>query len=51
MDGAGIDPTTATAERQAQFVADVERVLVAQNEGWVDLISTGPAAPGETEPS
>ena len=48
---AGIDPTTATAERQAQFVADVERVLVAQNEGWVDLISTGPAAPGETEPS
>jgi hypothetical protein len=26
-------------DRQAQFVADVERVLVAQNEGWTDLLS------------
>ena len=48
---ADIDPDTATPEQQAQFVADVERVLVAQNEGWTDLISTRPTAPGESEPS
>ena len=41
---AGIDPDTATPEQQAQFVADVERILLAQNEGWIDLISTGPTA-------
>ena len=36
----GVDAKTASADRQAQFVADVERVLAAQNEGWVDLLST-----------
>jgi SMODS and SLOG-associating 2TM effector domain 1/Protein of unknown function (DUF4231) len=36
----GLDVKTASADRQAQFVADVERVLAAQNEGWVDLLST-----------
>ena len=36
----GVDVKTASADRQAQFVADVERVLAAQNEGWVDLLST-----------
>ena len=41
---AGIDPDTATPERQAQFVADVERILLAQKQGWIDLISTGPTA-------
>ena len=35
----GVDPKTASADRQAQFVADVERVLAVQNEGWVDLLS------------
>jgi hypothetical protein len=44
---AGIDPATVRPEQQAQFVADVERVLVAQNEGWTDLLSPKPAAPGE----
>jgi hypothetical protein len=48
---ADIEPDAAIPEQQAQFVADVERVLVAQNEGWVDLISTGPTAPGEKDPS
>lgn len=47
---ASIDPATATQEQQAEFVADVERVLVAQNEGWTDLLSPKPAAPGEPEP-
>ncbi|HEY6688203.1 MAG TPA: DUF4231 domain-containing protein [Propionibacteriaceae bacterium] len=42
---ADIDPTTAIVERQAQFVADVERVLVAQNDGWMDLISPTRTAP------
>ena len=36
----GVDAKTASADRQAQSVADVERVLAAQNEGWVDLLST-----------
>ena len=39
---AGIDFATATPERQAQFVADVERVLAAQNDGWTDLLSPDP---------
>jgi hypothetical protein len=41
---AGIDPATATPEQQAEFVAAVERVLVAQNEGWVDLLSPSQGA-------
>jgi SMODS and SLOG-associating 2TM effector domain 1/Protein of unknown function (DUF4231) len=36
----GVDPTTATADQRAQFVADVERVLAVQNDGWVDLLGT-----------
>jgi len=36
----GVDAKTASADQQAQFVVDVERVLAAQNEGWVDLLST-----------
>jgi hypothetical protein len=36
----GVDPKTATADQQAQFVADVERVLAVQNNGWVDLLGT-----------
>jgi hypothetical protein len=48
---ADIDPETAIADQQAQFVADVERVLAAQNDGWTDLISLKPSASGETEPS
>ena len=38
---AGIDPSTAGAAQQAQFAADVERVLATQNAGWTDLL--GPA--------
>ena len=48
---AAIDQHTATPEQQAHFVADIERVLLAQNEGWTDLISPKPTAPGESEPS
>jgi uncharacterized protein YcbX/cytochrome c551/c552 len=40
---AGIDPAIAGPDRQAQFVADVEGVLAAQNNGWTDLLS--PHAP------
>ena len=40
---AAVDPKTESADRQAQFVADVERVLATQNEGWTDLLS--PSAP------
>jgi conflict system pore-forming effector with SLATT domain/uncharacterized protein DUF4231 len=36
----GVDPKTATADQQAQFVADVERVLAVQNNGWIDLLGT-----------
>jgi len=36
----GVNPKTATADQQAQFVADVERVLAVQNDGWVDLLGT-----------
>ena len=36
----GVDPNTANADQQAQFVAEVERVLAVQNEGWVDLLGT-----------
>jgi cellulose biosynthesis protein BcsQ len=36
----GVDPAEENTDRQAQFVADVERVLAAQNEGWVDLLSS-----------
>jgi hypothetical protein len=39
---AGFDPGTARPEQQAQFVADVERILAAQNEGWTDLFSPKP---------
>jgi SMODS and SLOG-associating 2TM effector domain 1/Protein of unknown function (DUF4231) len=46
-----IDPAAATPQQQAQFAADVERILVAQQEGWLDLITTAPTAPGESEPS
>jgi conflict system pore-forming effector with SLATT domain/uncharacterized protein DUF4231/tetratricopeptide repeat protein len=46
---AGIDPATAGPDRQAQFVADVERVLAAQNDGWTDLLS--PHAPKEPSAS
>ena len=35
-----VDPKMASADQQAQFVADVERVLAVQNDGWVDLIGT-----------
>jgi hypothetical protein len=45
----GIDPTTAGPDEQAQFVADVERVLAAQNDGWVDLF--GNAGAGAAWPS
>jgi cytochrome c551/c552 len=44
---AGIDPATVGPDRQAQFVADVERVLAAQNDGWTDLLS--PHAPKASE--
>jgi hypothetical protein len=46
---AGIDPACATAEQQAQFVADVERVLAAQNEGWTDLLSPTPPLPEKAQ--
>lgn len=36
----GVNPKTASADQQAQFVADVERVLAVQNDGWVDLLGT-----------
>jgi hypothetical protein len=36
----GVDAKTASTGRQAQFVADVERVLAVQNNGWIDLLST-----------
>ncbi len=35
-----VDAKTASADQQAQFVADVERVLAIQNNGWVDLLGT-----------
>jgi hypothetical protein len=47
---AGIDPATATPDQQAQFVADVERVLAAQNQGWTDLLSHKPTVSGKPEP-
>lgn len=40
---AEVDPAGAGPDRQARFVADVERVLAAQNSGWTDLFS--PQAP------
>jgi hypothetical protein len=40
---AAIDPATASPERQARFVTDVEQVLAAQNNGWVELLSLEPA--------
>jgi hypothetical protein len=36
----GVDIETAGIDRQAEFAADVERVLAIQNQGWVDLLST-----------
>jgi hypothetical protein len=36
----GVDAKTASADQRTQFVADVERVLATQNDGWVDLLST-----------
>ena len=47
---AGIEPSTASANQQAQFVADIERVLLAQNEGWMDLLSLKPAVYGTPVP-
>ena len=38
----GVDVRTASADQRAQFVADVERVLAIQNDGWVDLLGTAP---------
>ncbi len=35
-----VDAKTASADQQAQFVADVERVLAVQNDGWVDMLGT-----------
>jgi SMODS and SLOG-associating 2TM effector domain 1/Protein of unknown function (DUF4231) len=37
---AAIDPTTDSPDRQARFVADVEQVLAAQNDGWMELLNT-----------
>ena len=37
---AAVDPGTTDTDRRAQFVADVERVLATQNEGWTDLLSS-----------
>ena len=48
---AGIDPDAATPEQQAQFVADVERVLAVQNQGWTDLLTPKRDAPAKPEPS
>ena len=45
-----IDPAIATPEQQAQFVADVERILAAQDEGWTELLSPKPTASGNPEP-
>jgi hypothetical protein len=42
---AAVDPKTESADRQAQFVADVERVLATQNEGWTDLLSPSARKP------
>jgi conflict system pore-forming effector with SLATT domain/uncharacterized protein DUF4231/tetratricopeptide repeat protein len=36
---ADVDPASTDPDRQAQFVADAERILSAQNEGWTDLLS------------
>lgn len=50
LDGliAGVDPAAAGPDRQAQFVADVERVLAAQNASWTDMFSThAPKAPAD----
>jgi hypothetical protein len=44
------DPATAAPGQQAQFVADVERVLAVQNEGWADLLSPRPAEPQTGDP-
>jgi hypothetical protein len=41
---AGVDPAVADPDRQAQFVADVEGVLAAQDNGWTDLLSPHPKA-------
>ncbi len=44
---AGFDPVSATPAEQARFVAAVERVLAAQNQGWTDLLSPAPPVEGE----
>jgi len=36
----GVNAKTASADQQAQFVADVERVLAIQNNAWVDVLGT-----------
>ncbi|MFN2496522.1 MAG: DUF4231 domain-containing protein [Pseudonocardiaceae bacterium] len=36
----GLDPDAATPEEGARFVREVERVLAAQNDGWVSLLSS-----------
>jgi len=35
-----VNAKTASADQQAQFVADVERVLAIQNNAWVDVLGT-----------
>ena len=40
------DPATAMPAEQAQFVAEVERVLEVQNEGWTDLFESQAGAGG-----
>jgi len=47
---AGFDVATATPRQQAEFVADVERALAAQNQGWTDLLSPEPAAGTRASP-
>ena len=47
---AGIDVGIAAPDEQAQFVADVERVLAVQNQGWTDLLNPKPSAPDKQQP-
>ena len=47
---AGMEPSTATRAQQAQFVADVERVLLALVQGWTDLLTAKPAGPRSQQP-
>ncbi len=47
---AGISPENSSPDERARFVADVERVLAAQNEGWTDLLSSRSTTPEESRP-